>query len=116
MRTIIIIATVLASLGLKAQQKTVKTETFVVKGNCEECKDRIENAADIKGSKICIWNVDTKVATVTYNPNIVKLEQIQQAIANRGYDAGNFKGNDKSYNQLPKCCQYRPGKCEESKK
>ncbi len=116
MRTIVIIATAFISLSIKAQQKAVKTETFVVKGNCEECKERIENAADIKGSKICTWNADTKVATVTYNSDVVKLEQIQQAIAKRGYDAGNFKGDDKSYSKLPKCCQYRTNKCEEPKK
>ena len=30
-------------------QTTVTTSTISVKGNCGECKERIENAADIKG-------------------------------------------------------------------
>jgi periplasmic mercuric ion binding protein len=112
MRTIIIL--ILTFAGIIASAQTgVKTSTFIVKGNCEECKVRIENAADIKGVKISKWDPDTKVATVTYDTAKVKLEKIQEAIASRGYDAGDYKGNDKAYSRLPKCCKYRDGKCEE---
>ena len=52
MKKLIIIAICFIAFGIKAQT-TVKTITLAVKGNCEQCKERIENAADIKGVKIC---------------------------------------------------------------
>lgn len=114
MRTIIVLFISFASFAIKAQ--SAKTETFTVKGNCEDCKGRIENAADIKGVKILTWDPDTKVASVTYNPEKTTLDKIQEAIAARGYDAGDHKGNTAAYNKLPNCCKYRDGKCEEGKK
>src|SRR5688572_32885230 len=115
MRTIIVLFITFISLQINAQQG-VQTTTFTVKGNCEECKERIENAADVKGVKLLQWNPDTKVAKVTYDANKISLTQIQEAIAKRGYDAGPVKGNDVAYKKLPKCCQYRDGVCEDAKK
>ena len=48
MKTITIIIAILFSINSQAQT-TIKTATIAVKGNCEQCKERIENAADIKG-------------------------------------------------------------------
>lgn len=116
MRIFILFAALLFSLNAAAQKSGIITQTITVNGNCEECKKRIENAADIKGVKICNWNPDTKVATITYNSDAISLEKIEQAIARAGYDAGNIKGDDKAYSKLPNCCKYRNGKCEEKGK
>lgn len=115
MKTLITSIILFAAFGIKAQTG-IQTVTFVVKGNCEDCKERIENGADIKGVKICTWNPDTKVATLTYNADKVSLRKVQEAIAAKGYDAADVKGNEAAYNKLPKCCQYRHGVCEEPKK
>ncbi len=115
MRTIIVLIICLFSFQDRAQTG-IQTTTFTVKGNCEECKARIENAADIKGVRLLKWDSDTKVASVTYNGDKISLTQIQEAIAKRGYDAGEVKGNDVAYKKLPKCCRYRDNKCEEPKK
>ncbi len=115
MRTLLIITISLFSFISKAQQG-VKTETILVKGNCEECQTRIENAADIKGVKICKWDEKTKIATVTYDSSKVTLVQIEQAIAAKGHDAGAVSGNDAAYKKLPKCCQYKDHKCDDPKK
>ncbi len=96
-------------------QNTIKTETFVVKGNCEQCKERIENAADIKGVKISSWDVDKKVFSVTYDSKKTSIEVIQKAIAAKGYDAGDVKGDDAAYKKLPNCCQYKDHVCTEKK-
>jgi periplasmic mercuric ion binding protein len=109
-------ALLFTTLTSGAQTKSITTVTLSVKGNCEECKEHIENAADIKGVKICSWNPDTKIATITYNPDKVSLIQISEAIAATGYDAGDVKGNEVAYNKLPTCCKYKNGKCEELKK
>lgn len=114
MRTLILSVFSLIVFGLKGQT-TVITETFVVKGNCGQCKDRIENAADIKGVKVLTWSSKTKIAQVTYNSDKTNLTQIQEAIASKGHDAGPIHGNDVAYNKLPKCCKYRDAKCEETK-
>jgi periplasmic mercuric ion binding protein len=115
MRTILLSFILFLSAQIFGQDKSVKTETFVVKGNCEDCKERIENSADIKGVKILTWDVDKKIATVTYRADKITLEQIQKAIAAKGYDAGNVKGDEKAYNKLPGCCQYRDRACEDKK-
>jgi mercuric ion binding protein len=110
MKNLLIIALCFIGFSIKAQ--TVKTETLAVKGNCEQCKERIENAADIKGVKVCKWNEKTKVATITYDTLKVSMDQISAAIAKSGHDAGNTKADLKDYKKLPKCCQYNDGKCE----
>ena len=115
MRTLLIISITLFTFISKAQNG-IKTETISVKGNCEECQERIENAADIKGVKNCKWDSKTKIATVIYDSNKVNLSEIESAIAAKGHDAGETSGNDAAYKELPKCCQYKDHKCEEPKK
>lgn len=111
MRTFIIIIMSFLFCTAGAQNAT-KTITLHVSGNCGECKERIENAADIKGVKHCAWNEKTQLATIIYNPDKVSPEQIEKAIAAAGHDAGNTKSETASYNKLPKCCRYRDAKCE----
>ena len=111
MKTITIIIAILFSINSQAQT-TIKTATIAVKGNCEQCKERIENAADIKGVKLAVWDVKTKTATVTYSSDKVTLNQIEKAIANSGYDAGTEKATETSYQKLPDCCQYKKGECK----
>ncbi len=100
------------SLSGLAQDNTVKTATILVKGNCEECKERIENAADIKGVKISSWDEKTQILTVTYKSDKVSLVQIEKAIAVSGHDAADIKAGDASYKKLPSCCKYRDRACE----
>lgn len=113
---ILIISVLFFSFNSFAQDSGVKTETLSVKGNCEECKNRIENAADIKGVKIATWNADKQVLTLTYRPDKVSLDQIKKSIAAAGHDVAGVEANLASYNKLPKCCKYRTNKCEDDKK
>lgn len=113
MKNIFLVLGILVSFYTYSQKGTVKTETFAVKGNCDMCQTRIENAADIKGVKVCKWDVDKKVATVTYDTTKTTLVKIQTSIAAKGYDAGPIKGDDAAYSKLPGCCQYRDRKHEE---
>lgn len=106
MRTILLLALFLVFQNMNGQT-TVKTAIISVDGACDDCKDRIENAADIKGVKLCNWSPDTKKAVVTYDEAKVSVEAIEKAIAAKGYDTEHFKGDDSAYKKLPKCCQYR---------
>jgi periplasmic mercuric ion binding protein len=112
MKTLVLIICLLTT-AVNAQQ--IITDTFTVKGNCEQCKKRIENASDIKGVKLAVWNAETKLVKVTYNSSKVNLQTIKDAIASSGHDAGTVVGAENAYKQLPLCCRYRHNKCEAPK-
>ena len=116
MKKTLLLAAIFISYYGYSQKNAIKTETITVKGNCEQCKKRIENAADLKGVKVSNWNEETKVLSVTYNPDKINLQQIMQAVAKSGHDAGNEQASDAAYKKLPGCCQYKDRACEEKKK
>ena len=89
------------------KQKETKTISFKVSGTCEQCKKRIENAADIKGVKLAEWDEKTRVMKLTYREDKVSETQIKQAILNAGHDVDNEKAPATSYEHLPACCKYR---------
>lgn len=112
MKTIIVlILSLVFSIEIQAQS-TITTSTISVKGNCGECKERIENAADIKGVKNDVWNEDTKILTVTYDSKKVTLEKIEKAIAKAGHETAGQKSDEKAYNALPSCCKYKTEDCK----
>jgi len=80
---------------------------FKVFGNCEMCKDRIETAAKGKGVKSAIWDVDTKMLSLDYDPSSTNPEKVQQRIADVGHDTELKKAKDYVYKDLPDCCLYR---------
>lgn len=82
------------------------TATFEVAGNCGMCKKRIEDAAKIDGVSSFNWDIKTHIASVRYNPEKVKLADIQQAIAQAGHDTPLFKTTDELYENLHECCLY----------
>ncbi|MEO6681245.1 MAG: TonB-dependent receptor [Ginsengibacter sp.] len=45
--------------------------------------------------------------TVTYNPSIIKLDEIHSKIAAVGHDTELAKADEKVYNALPDCCLYK---------
>lgn len=115
MKNLIIIIGLFISVNIFAQSKTVNTITLSVKGNCEQCKERIENAADIKGVKNCSWSEKTQIATITYNSEKTTPETIKKSIAKAGHDAEGEAAPDASYKKLPDCCRYRDKSCESKK-
>lgn len=93
---------------MKSTAKMTQHQMFKVSGNCEMCKERIETAAkSVKGVTSAIWDVDTKIIHVNFNPTLTDLTQLQKAVAKAGHDTEKFKADDKTYNSLPDCCKYR---------
>ena len=84
-----------------------KTETFKVSGNCGMCKSRIEKAAHVNGVSKADWNEETKVLTLTYNPDKVTSTEVMKKIAAVGHDTEKIKSEEAVYNKLPGCCKYR---------
>lgn len=100
----------LATNQIKAQSKII-TDTISVQGNCKECKERIEDAAFIKGVKSALWDKEKDLLTVIYNSDKTSLENISLAVANIGHDTRLHTGNEKKYKKLPSCCAYRTRPC-----
>ncbi|MGZ3864482.1 MAG: heavy-metal-associated domain-containing protein [Bacteroidia bacterium] len=113
MKKVFLILLSIITIGSFAQEKSkdVKTLTLKVAGNCEQCKNRIENASDIKGVKVAEWDSKTQMLKVTYRPDKVTEEQIKQAVLSSGHDVEGAKAPDAAYDKLPDCCKFRDKKC-----
>lgn len=86
----------------------VQHSSFIVSGNCDLCKERIEKAAkSVKGVKSAFWDAKTQKIHMEFDPKETNLENIEKAIAKVGHDTEKFKAEDKVYNSLPECCKYR---------
>ena len=111
MKRIIIFAAILGTTFnnsfAQSEKKKVETKTVHVSGVCDDCKERIENAAYIPGVKRADWNKDKQQLTVSFKTDKVSLEQIEQSIANVGHDAGEIHATDSAYKKLPSCCAYK---------
>ncbi len=103
---IFILSFIFLTLTSSAQSDT--TITLKVSGVCAAmCKPRIEEAAKGKGVKSAVWNVDTKLLSLVYEPSKTTINKIQERILDAGHDVENKKANDAVYNALPPCCYYR---------
>lgn len=109
-RTFFIVwSTLLMASNTYAQKKSSKNqqEKFVVLGNCEMCKKRIEKAAlTVKGVKMAQWDIPSNILQVVYNAQKIEADQIHVAIAQAGHDTRLHKASDAIYAELPLCCLY----------
>lgn len=92
-----------------ANPKPVKKTiiSFAVEANCGKCKDRIENALDKKGVYKAVFNMDSKILTVTYDPRKLEEIQLHNMVAMVGHDTEKVKASNVVYESLPDCCKYR---------
>jgi periplasmic mercuric ion binding protein len=105
MKKLILITLMILPFIALAQGNFKKAE-FRVSGNCDMCKNRIEKAATMEGVKSATWSVETKMLTVEYDENKVKLDDIHKKVAEAGHDTDKMKAADNVYNNLPACCRY----------
>lgn len=80
--------------------------TFKIKGNCDMCKETIENSLKVEGVKNAEWDVDSKIITVAFDSTKISLDQMEKNVAAVGYDNEKYKGDNNAYIDLPDCCQY----------
>lgn len=83
-----------------------KKSEFKVWGNCNMCKETIEEAVDVTGVVAANWDKNTKVMQVSYDSTVITLPEIEKKIADAGYDNDMFKSSDGVYNDLHECCHY----------
>ena len=89
-----------------AQVKNARTETVRVDGDCPMCEKTIEKVAYVKGEAEADWDVDAKVARITYDSIRTDLDAVLKRIALAGYDSKMYLAPDEAYAKLPGCCQY----------
>jgi copper chaperone CopZ len=83
------------------------TISFEVQGNCGECKERIEKALDKKGIYKAIYNIESNIVTISYDPTKLQEIQLHNIIAMVGHDTDKVKASNVVYQSLPDCCKYR---------
>ena len=73
---------------------------------CEMCKEAIESDLTFeKGVKSIDLDVETKVATIEYNPKKTTADKLRKRITLVGYHADNFMRDSVAYENLPFCCK-----------
>ena len=106
-RIILMIAVgLLSTTVLQAQIKNAKTETIKVYGNCGMCETTIEKAGTKSKLYKTDWNVDTKMASITYDSKKTSADAVLKSIALSGYDNASYLAPDEAYNKLHGCCNY----------
>jgi outer membrane receptor for ferrienterochelin and colicins len=81
-------------------------EKTIVKGNCVQCKARIEKAAMSADATSAVWSPETKVLELTFNPTKTSEDTILKKIADAGHDNERYCADDSVYSKLPSCCHY----------
>ncbi len=83
-------------------------DVFKVWGNCDMCKEKIEETVNaIRGVDGALWDHESLQLTVIYKENKTSLEEIKQALAEVGYDTETHRTSKEVYNALPECCKYK---------
>lgn len=90
----------------KQLQTSSNVHEFLVKGNCGECKKRIETTAKANGATFADWNVETQILRIYFDHSKTSEDQILKKIADAGHDNEKFKTTQKTYDELPACCHY----------
>lgn len=93
-----------------SSQNGKRTEEIPVRGVCGMCKKRIEETAySIRGVQSAQWSAEKQALKITYDASKTDSETIQKRIALIGHDTPQYKADQSTYDQLPKCCRYRDG-------
>lgn len=102
----ILLILAIAFIGNTAIAQT-KTDTIYAKGNCEHCKERIEEVVtSIKGVTYASWDPTYARLICVYNTSETSNNAIQKAMASVGHDTDLYRADDKVYKSLPACCKY----------
>ncbi|MDM1408757.1 efflux RND transporter periplasmic adaptor subunit [Myroides sp. DF42-4-2] len=80
---------------------------FVVHGNCDMCKARIEKAAKaVPGVVGATWNSKDQLLHLNFDSSKTDQNKISKAVAQAGHDTALDQAPDQVYKDLPPCCLY----------
>jgi mercuric ion binding protein len=108
-KSVIVLFSLLFVNNIHAQNSNISTIEIKVKGVCGMCKERIENAAYIKGVKKVEWNKETQILTATYRNDKTTEDDIHKSISEVGHDTNKVNAPKEAYEKLPACCSYNDG-------
>ncbi len=81
--------------------------TISVKGECEMCKERIEEIAmNTIGVNTAEYDLEANKLKITFTKGLFVETELHNNIANAGHDTNKVKASLESYDALPGCCQY----------
>ncbi|WP_430817561.1 heavy-metal-associated domain-containing protein [Carboxylicivirga sp. RSCT41] len=81
--------------------------SFTVKGNCDMCKQRIEEALlNVEGVNMAVWNAESQNVKVLVSLSDTTIDKLQDSVAKAGHDTEGAKADDQIYASLPECCRY----------
>lgn len=104
--TVLLLFVVTSAFAQQKPNKNARHE-FVVNGNCEQCKRRIEKAAfSVSGVKSAEWHIDDHMLHLILNEEKTSPLDVQKAVAKAGHDTEAVKATDEAYGGLHSCCQY----------
>lgn len=83
------------------------TLSLKIRGNCRQCKSRIESAYQKAGLKNVNWSAETETATLRFPKGAFNRPQLEQIALQAGHDTETDLASDDSYDRLAACCQYR---------
>ena len=94
------------SFSQEEKSKTSRAQ-FTVLGECEMCKDRIENGTiKLKGVKYVNWDIISSNISLIYNSKKISLDEIHKGISLLGHSTSKYTAPSEIYNSLPDCCLY----------
>ena len=108
MKYLIIISLFFSALTF-SQKNNIKSQkvSFLVKGVCEMCKDRIEKGTiKLKGVKYANWDIISNNISLIYNSKKTTLDVIHKGISLLGHSTNKYTAPPEIYNSLPDCCVY----------
>jgi len=109
-KIILALIIMLAGFTTQAQEKKDKNAKvdIAVKGNCDQCKRRIEKAAyAVKGVKSAQWHEDDQELHLIIDETKCSANSVREAVAKSGHDTDKVKATEEAYNNLHSCCQYK---------
>jgi outer membrane receptor for ferrienterochelin and colicins len=93
-----------------AIDKSLTTESFVVKGNCISCKAKIEKAANIRGVQSAVWDVQTHMLTVQFDAAKTTVDKINRAVVQgTGYETSFAVQNNTQTSGKQGCATQKSG-------
>lgn len=104
----IILGLALATSAQKAPKVIKEGHKVEIKTSavCDMCKEAIEYDLTFeKGVKTVVLDVDSKIATVVFNPKKTSADAIRKRICKVGYNADGLKRDPEAYKKLPLCCK-----------
>ena len=110
MKYLILLSSIMISSFSFSQENSSKSQSasFIVKGVCEMCEDRIENGVvKLKGVKYASWEIISNKISIIYNSRKIKLDEIHKQISLLGHSTEKYDAPEKIYNALPDCCKYK---------